>query len=162
MNNGKGQNGTRKKRPLVRVWEPIFLEALEQTGNISISAKRADVGRQTAYRRKEAYEQFSEAWDDAIETAIDTMVEEARRRAVEGTAKPVIYKGLVAHHIQEYSDVLLMFLLKAHRPKVYRETINQRISGEDGGPLRLTMEAKDFTDDELAAIARKDSARCRC
>jgi len=42
-------------------------------------------------------------WDDAVDAAVDALAAEARTRAFDG------------------SDVLLMFLLKAHRPQVYRD-----------------------------------------
>ena len=41
---------------------------------------------------------------------------EARRRAYEGVEKPVFHAGEECDFIRQYSDVLMMFLLKAHRP----------------------------------------------
>ena len=35
--------------------------------------------------------------------------------------KPVHYKGERVDTIREYSDALLMFLLRGHRPNIYRE-----------------------------------------
>ena len=47
---------------------------------------------------------------------------EADRRAVEGVVKPLFYKGQrLPVEVREYSDVLLMFRLKALRPEQYRE-----------------------------------------
>ena len=67
-----------------------------------------------------------------------------------------MYLGEVVTKVRKYSDTLLIFLLKAHRPKKYRETIHHAVTGEDGGPVRHIIEAEDMTDDELATIARKD------
>ena len=47
--------------------------------------------------------------------------QEARRRAVTGIDKPVFFKGEVVGSITKYSDSLLMFLLKAHRPQKFRD-----------------------------------------
>jgi hypothetical protein len=46
---------------------------------------------------------------------------EAVRRAYHGVEKPVFYKGEVCGYTQDYSDTLLIFLLKARKPEVYRE-----------------------------------------
>ena len=56
------------------------------------------------------------------------MEAEARRRGVEGTLKPVFYKGEECGQVREYSDTLLIFLLKAHDPK-YRDRQQVEHSG---------------------------------
>ncbi len=57
--------------------------------------------------------------DEALEEGTDLLDAEARRRAVIGIDKPVFYKGEVVGSITKYSDSLLMFLLKAHRPQKF-------------------------------------------
>jgi len=87
-------------------WSPIFLKELRKTSNVSHSAKTAGVSRRHAYVVKDKNSSFDEDWTDALAEGIDYLEEEAFRRAVEGP-KP--------------SDLLLIFLLKAHRPERYRE-----------------------------------------
>lgn len=71
----------------------------------------------------------------ALDHAIERLEEEARRRAYQGTLKPVFYRGEQCGEIQEYSDTLMIFLLKAHRPAVYRE--RYEFSGPAGGPIEF-------------------------
>ena len=71
---------------------------------------------------------YSEAFEDAQEHAVETLEEEARRRAMFGVEQPVFYKGEVCGSIRKYSDVLLIFLLKGLRPEVYRE--NRHLTGD--------------------------------
>lgn len=104
-----------------RGWEELFLKALAETGNVSAAAKLAGVARQTAYEAKELRPEFAARWDDALEEACDALELEARRRAKDGAEKPVFYLGREVSRVREYSDVLLIFLLKAHRPEKYRE-----------------------------------------
>lgn len=59
---------------------------------------------------------------------------EARRRAMDGVDEPVYHKGEVVGHVRKYSDTLLIFLLKAHRPHKYRD--NYKI--EHGGQVEVT------------------------
>lgn len=49
------------------------------------------------------------------------MEAEAFRRGVKGTEKPVFHQGVECGRIREYSDTLLITLLKANRPAKYRE-----------------------------------------
>ncbi len=71
---------------------------------------------------------------------------EAVRRAVEGTEKPVYQQGRLVGHVQEYSDTLLIFLLKGRRPEKYGEKLRQEISGPGGDAVQI--------DDRGASAAR--------
>jgi hypothetical protein len=119
------------------------LETLAETGNVRLACKTADVSRATAYVHYHSNPSFADRWDDALEDSADLMEQEARRRAVQGTQKPVIYKGELAGNwvddngnivspenpearlipltVREYSDTLLMFMLKGARPEKYRD-----------------------------------------
>ena len=79
----------------------------------------ANVGRSTHYRWLQQDPEYRKAVDIAKEEAADNLEAEAYRRAVEGVEKPVgWYKGKPGGYAREYSDVLLMFLLKAQPPIV--------------------------------------------
>lgn len=111
-----------------------FLEALATSPNVSAACKAAGVGRTTAYDAREADPEFAEKWTEALESAVDDLAADAFKRAKAG------------------SDVLTIFLLKSHRPEVYRESTRQEISGPKGGPIEVHRNAPDLsklTDDEL-------------
>jgi hypothetical protein len=118
-------------------WRETFLCALEASGNVSASARRAGVGRATAYRHRQAEPEFRSGWDQAIETAMDDLEAEARRRAVDGWDEPVFFKGEVCGHIRRYSDALIMFLLKAYRPE-FRDNYRVEHSGDTTTTVRVT------------------------
>ena len=113
---------------LKRDWRPAFIEALRRTGNVTLAARYAGRSRNQAYYVRRRSEDFAAQWDDALEEGTDLLDAEARRRAVTGIDKPVYYKGKVVGSITKYSDRLLMFLLRAHRPQVFR----------DGGKVKHT------------------------
>lgn len=98
-----------------------FLDALSATGNVSAAARAAGASRSRAYALKAADPAFAVEWNDALETAIDALDAEARRRALEGVEVPHFHQGRVAGTVRKYSDSLLMFLLRAHRPDRYRD-----------------------------------------
>jgi hypothetical protein len=98
-----------------------FLQALSDTGNVSAAARAAKASRSRAYQLKAADPDFAAEWTDALESAIDALDAEARRRALDGVEIPHFHQGRVAGTVRKYSDSLLMFLLRAHRPDRYRE-----------------------------------------
>ena len=57
-----------------------------------------------------------------MEQAMDTVLEpEAIRRTVEGVEKPVYHQGRQVGTVREYSDTLLIFLLKGWKSERYTE-----------------------------------------
>lgn len=118
---GKGiQNLTAKKG--------AFLAAYAITCSITRAARAAAIDRQTHYDWLTGDEQYKAAFEDAKERAADTLEDEAVRRAHEGTKRPVTIAGK-REVVQEYSDTLLIFLLKAIRPEKYRERSEVAIPG---------------------------------
>lgn len=118
-----------------------FLATLEKTANVSHAAKLCRMSRSRLYEIKHEDDAFSAEWDSAVEVAVDLLEKEARRRGMLGVKKPVYQGGRRVGYIQEYSDVLLIFLLKAHRPSKYRERVDIRHqhSGQVGHTHEMVM-----------------------
>lgn len=112
-----------------------FLKELARMANVSAAARKAKVPRSTAYDWYAADEAFAKAWDEAVDIAIDSLEQEAWRRARDGTLKPVFQKGMKVGQVREYSDQLMVTLLKAHKPEKYRERSSTELSGPGGQPL---------------------------
>lgn len=132
------------KLTLKKNWKEIFIKALAKNGNISVAAKAAKVSRKTAYEHKESDSEFAEAWQEALEQSIEAMEAEAFRRAVTGTNKPIYHQGEKIDTVKEYSDTLLIFLMKAHRPDMYRD--NSRVTN-------LNIDVSQLSDAALERIA---------
>ena len=98
-----------------------FLGHLADTGNVSAACRLAKLDRRTAYQWRGADADFRRLWQEALDAAVDALEAEARRRAVEGVEHPHFHQGQVAGTVKRYSDALLMFLLRAHRPERFRE-----------------------------------------
>lgn len=80
-----------------------FLEAFAQLGTVVAACAATNIGRRTVYTWRDDDPDFAARWREAEEDATQNLEAEAVRRATSG------------------SDVLLIFLLKARRPAVYRE-----------------------------------------
>ena len=63
------------------------------------------------------------------------MEDEALRRALNGTQRPVYQQGQLVGYIQEFSDTLMIFQLKARRKDKYSEKsqqdVNMTLNGQD-------------------------------
>jgi hypothetical protein len=103
-------------------WGPAFLAALSKSANVRAACQAAGISREAAYKYRERSAAFRAQWDTALEDACDVLEALAWRRA------------------SDASDVLLIFLLKAHRPAKYRERWQGELTGADAGPLRLVVE----------------------
>lgn len=137
------QNATPKKR--------AFLAAYAITGNVRLAAISAKINRVAHYRWLAEDEVYAEAFAEAQTEAGERLEEEARRRAIEGVRRVKFYKGLpillpvydkrgrpvldgagnqtyepYAEH--EYSDTLLIFLLKGAFPEKYKDRVQTQIT----------------------------------
>lgn len=134
-------------------WVPAFLAGLAEYGNVSKAAKRAKVSRAVVYEARSDDDQFAAAWDVALKQGTEALEDEARRRAFEGVRreKGIYHKGVMVGKevIREYSDTLMIFLLKAHKPELYRET--SRVLTINVTPDDL----RNMSDDDLADLERK-------
>jgi hypothetical protein len=127
-----------------------FLAAYAENGTITHAAKAAGVDRATHYRWLDDAD-YAERFGVAQEESIEALEREGRRRAVEGTEEPVYQGGKLVGTIRKYSDTLLIFLLKAQRPAVYRERVDVTMD--------IRREIERLTDDPAereAAIAEAE------
>ena len=86
--------------------------------------------------------------------ANDLMEREARRRAMDGFARPVIYQGEITDTYLDYSDSLLTMLMKGNKPEKYKERLEH--GGAIGHPMTLDEESKeDVVSSILSMIKHK-------
>ena len=147
----------------VTAWRDAFIERLKATGNVTLAATGAGVTRQNAYQTRNRNKTFRRRWDDALDQAVDLLDGEARRRAT-GIKRDVYYAGEVVGEENVYSDSLLMFLLKAHRPQLYRDNVKVEHSGgmDVTGDRKVTFEFVRPAEQQartLAELAAKEAER---
>lgn len=106
--------------PFASPWRE-FLQAFEQTGNISHAARITGVHRWDVHRRVKRSARFAEAFAEAREIATENLEMGAWRRAVTGVSKPIYHGGEIVGAVNDYSDRLMEVLLKANAPDKYKE-----------------------------------------
>ena len=130
----------KKRRSGKKSWREPFLKMLAKSGNVLLACQSSAVTRSSAYKEKSLNRAFSAQWDEAMAKAVDFLEATAWKRATTGTMEPVWMKDehgrpVKVDSVPRMSDTLLIFLLKAHRPQMYRETFRSEVSGPGGSPL---------------------------
>jgi hypothetical protein len=144
-----------------------FLAAFRENGNVTQACIAAGIDRKLHYWWLEQDESYPERFEDARLEAAEGLEFEARRRAVEGLRRYRFNSktGAVLRHPEtneayyehEYSDMLLVQLLRANLPQKYRD--RQEISGPNGGPI--TVETLSPEERAARVEALLDQARRR-
>lgn len=109
-------------------WRIKFLDALRLHGMVTQAAIEAGIHRNTAYFERQRDPIFAQEWADALDRGVDMLEDVAKKRAYDG------------------SDTLLIFLLKAHRPQKYRDTIRTVTLNLNPDDLQ------DLSDDDLERL----------
>lgn len=137
-----------------------FLEAFRRHGNVSWACRETGTERRTIYKWQEHDAEFDLAFHQAEIDATETMEAEAYRRAVEGTDKPVYQGGVMVGTVREYSDTLLIFMLKARSPEKYRDRIDVTTGAVQTEAQRIAEKFGKTVDEVLrdAGVAAKARA----
>ena len=101
-----------------------YLTALvESGGNVTRACQLAEIDRSTPYTRQwRDDKEYRVALTVAKTMGADQLESEAIRRAYEGIEHPVgWYRGKAGGVVREYSDTLLIFLLKGAMPEKYAD-----------------------------------------
>ena len=100
-----------------------FIAHLAESGSIEYACMRVDMSKSSAHRLRRAPggEQFSAAWDVALEHAARVLLDTAFERAFNGSTEPVFDRtGARTGTRYRQNDRLLMFLLRAYMPGRFR------------------------------------------
>lgn len=133
MTEPNGDRLIAKVRP--EVIKMRFLELYMQTAHISKTCDILGIAPRNIYRWKLDDPEFDENMRMAEQVAVMVLEDEATRRAVYGTDKAIYQGGKFMGWQREYSDALLITLLKAKAPHKYKERFSGELTGADGKPL---------------------------
>ena len=113
-----------------------FLSIFSDCASVSVAARKSKVPRSNIYMWLKEEGMFKELYEAACEEAVGALEDEAVRRAYAGTLKPVFQGGKRVGAIREYSDTLLIVLLKARAPEKYKERTYNEQTGPNGKPIQ--------------------------
>ena len=107
-----------------------FLAAFEACASITKAARWAKIHRSNHYQWLEESEFYAAVFPEVEKRAMRTLEDEAVRRAHDGVRRAIRYKGKIVGYDTEYSDTLMVTLLKAGLPEKYRERIENKVTGD--------------------------------
>lgn len=122
---------------------------------VTAACEAAGVSRSAAYEARQRDEAFALAWHDVEEATTEQMEREAFRRGVNGVKRPVYQGKELVGHVTDYSDTLLIFMLKARRPEKYRERHQVEHSGRVDVAGLTPEKLRQMSDDELDDYERR-------
>lgn len=143
--------GPLRKRGSRHLWRIDFLAILRRTMNVGLACAHAGVARKTAYKHRNKYPRFAQAWDDALDTALDSLEFQAFTLAMGTKGDPE--KGIPA---KEPSERMLMFILSRRRPESYGDSTKVELTGRNGGAIE---HATVWTEEQRAAAVALLHAR---
>ena len=102
-----------------REWTPAkqqkFIDALTESCNVTLAAKKARVSLTTVYRRRQADATFRAEWGRAVSVGYSQLEMMLLERALHGVEKPVSAKAGETGVVRHYDDRTALALLKLHR-----------------------------------------------
>ena len=110
-----------------------FLAEFSRTGNVSWASELAGCSSRSIYNWLKADEAFAAAFREAEKAAVDVLEKAAWGRAVHGVPN--------RFGEQQFSDVLLMFLLKSRDPKKYAQRTDLVLQNGEDGPFQIVVSA---------------------
>jgi hypothetical protein len=113
-----------------------FLDAFSELGTVKEAARAAGIGRRTHYFWLETDPDYRQRFKDAEQEAADTLLAEARRRAL------------------DRSDKLLLEMLRAHMPETFARRLEH--TGKNGAPIAHAVAV--FRDASALSDAQLDAA----
>lgn len=137
-----------------------FLNAFPTNLTINATCRRTGIDKRTHFYAMQKSPGYAQCFEALKEYVVLAMEDEAVRRATKGITEDVFYQGTKCGTKKVYSDGLLMFMLKAARPDVYRErvTMDTTTTMTTDGPSEYSGLSKEALM-QMREIAEKDLAR---
>lgn len=116
--------------------QDLFCEGYIHKGTLTGAAKYAKIAVSNHFRWLDVDPDYPKRFEVAKLTAQELLVEEGRRRALEGVEEPTgWYRGEPGGFVKRYSDSLLIFLIKGAFPDIYKD--RHEHTGKNGGPIEV-------------------------
>ena len=125
-----------------------FIAHLAATGIVAEAARHIGASLEALYklRDKAAGEEFSAAWDRAIDRAVARVEGGALQRSIEGAPRPIVSGGKLLGWYRVHNEALVMFFLRTRRPERYGADLARQL--KPGNPLYEKLKREVFAEEE--------------
>lgn len=138
----------REKTPKCIAQQNAFLEYYAKCGNIKMTSRRLKLDKKYHYYWLRNDPEYYEKFQQVRQIAIGDMEDEAHRRAMEGFTIPIYQKGMKVGEMTQFSDNLLMFLLKGAAPERFRDNWK----GQEKAEVRSDPDLSKLTTEEIETL----------
>lgn len=132
----------------------LFIRVLQDTASPKAAAQACGISRTCAFEHRASDPEFKVRWEQAIELAMDALLDEAYRRACVGVDEPVVYQGQLSKDsdgnpltVKRHSDRLLEVLLKF------------RFGDQMADRLRVKVDSSGLSPEALLAMSADERAQ---
>ena len=129
-----------------------FIALLAEGFTVTHAAEQIGLSRRAAYNHRESDPAFAEAWDEAYAASTELLEAEAFQRAMGRDEVVGVGKDGQPVVVKKYSDLLLIFLLKARRPATYRDRVDVTVTQERRIIVDLLQVKKDEATGKLVLV----------
>jgi hypothetical protein len=118
------------------VHQSRFLAAFAESASVAKAARWARISRTAHYNWMALDPTYPPRFAEAQRRAVRSLEDEAVRRGREGVRRAVYHKGKIVGYETEYSDSLLLAVLRANDPGKFQPAI----TNADGTPAGTTIQ----------------------
>jgi len=137
----------------------VFFQVLEDTCSPKQAAAAAGISRQTAFYHQANDIEFRTRWEKAIEVALDSLLDEAYRRAAIGYDEPVIHQGRLATTADPTNGEERPLTVRKHSDRLLEVLLKFRYGDQMADRLRVRVEDTGLSADALLAMPADERAQ---
>ena len=133
-----------------------FFEVLEDTCSPKQAAAACGISRQTAFYHKANDPEFRLRWEKAIEIALDSLMDEAYRRACLGVDEPVIHQGRIATTADPVTGQEKLLTVKRHSDRLLEVLLKYRYGEQMAERLAVKVESTGLSAESLLKMPTEE------
>lgn len=130
--------------------EGRFFDAVAETCNVSLAARRAGVSVASAYARRRRHAGFAQRWEIAVDEAIMTLSMAIAERGLNGVRDE---PGTGTKGVRKFNEAAALGLIKIHHEARTRRALAQAGAG-GGGEVMGVVEVEALRGELLARLER--------
>lgn len=139
--------------------QELFLQILEDTASPKQAAQVCGISRRLAFEYKQNDLDFRRRWEQAIEVAMDALLDEAYRRACIGVDEPVVYQGQLSMTRDAATGEERPLTVRKHSDRLLEVMLKFRYGDQLADRLRVKVEDTGLSADALLQMPTEERAQ---
>jgi len=139
--------------------QALFLQILEDTASPKQAAKACGISRGLAFEYKAKDPEFKVRWEQAVEVAMDALLDEAYRRAAIGVEEPVIYQGQLSTVVDKATGEERPLTVRKHSDRLLEVLLKFRYGDQMADRLRVKVDSSGLDAQALLSMSTEERAQ---